>query len=346
LGIVVFTAGVVPLMVGLSNKGFVNSAGQLPNWTDLNVGGLIVLGLLILVAFVFVELRTREPIIPLDLFRGRDYSVSMAAVFVFGVAMFAAVLFMPRFYQTVRGISATASGYYIWPLLVGLIGGSIGSGLLISRLGRYKWLLVGGAVVLVVGGYLLTHLTADISDWTLWAYMLILGFGIGPSMAGFTVVVQNLVPVNRLGVATSTLTFLRQIGASVGLAVAGTVFSTQFANRLPQTLAAHGVPQQAIPQLVQLSELLQSVGNGRSVLERIFTGPAAALIPKIIAAANQALALAIGDLFWVTVVSGVLGLAFTLMLRDRPLRSAREIRAEASGAQMEPAQQPVVDFGA
>src|SRR5713226_1066455 len=113
LGIVVFTGGVVPLMIGLSNKGYVNSQGQLPNWTDLDVGGLIILGMVILVGFVFVELRAKEPIIPLDLFRARDYSVSMAAVFVFGIAMFAAVLFMPRFYQTVRGISATASGYYI-----------------------------------------------------------------------------------------------------------------------------------------------------------------------------------------------------------------------------------------
>lgn len=345
LGIVVFTAGVVPLMLGLSNKGFVNSDGQLPNWTDLNVGGLIVLGAVILVAFVLVEMRSKEPIIPLDLFNSRDYSVSMAAVFVFGVAMFAAVLFMPRFYQTVRGISATASGYYIWPLLVGLMGGSIGSGLLISRLGRYKWLMVGGAVVMVIGGYLLTHITADISDWTLWGFMLVLGFGIGPSMAGFTVVIQNSVPISRLGVATSTLTFLRQIGASVGLAVAGTVFSTQFANRLPTELSAQGVPQPAIPQLLKLSELLQSVGNGRPVLEHIFQGPAAALIPKIVVGANNALALAIGDLFWVTVIAGVLGLAFTLMLRDRPLRSAREIRAEAAGTQLEPAQESAIEVG-
>jgi hypothetical protein len=205
--------------------------------------------------------------------------------------------------------------------------------------------VLGGAVVLVIGGFLLTHLTVDISDWTLWGYMLLLGFGIGPSMAGFTVVVQNLVPLSRLGVATSTLTFLRQIGASVGLAVAGTVFSTQFANRLPQAFAAHGVPPQAIPQLVKLSELLQSVGNGQSVLERIFTGPAAALIPRIIAAANEALALAIGDLFWVTVVAGVLGLAFTLMLRDRPLRSAREIRAEVTGGQIDPVGQAAAELG-
>ena len=329
LGIVVFTAGVVPLMLGLSNKGFLKSDGTLPSWTDLNVGGLIVVGVVIVVAFVLVEMRVKEPIIPLDLFKGREYSISMVAVFVFGVAMFAAVLFMPRFYQTVRGISATASGYFIWPLLVGLMGGSIGSGLLISRIGRYKWLMVGGALVMTIGGFLLTQLTADIPDWKLWGYMLVLGLGIGPSMAGFTVVVQNAVPLTRLGVATSTLTFLRQIGASVGLAVAGTVFSSQFASRLPVNLQDHGVPAALVPQLVKLSTVLQSVGNGKALLEHLLPGPAAALIPKIIGGANDALALAIGDLFWITVIAGVVGLACTLLLRDMPLRTARELREEA-----------------
>src|SRR5207244_10212121 len=98
------TAGVVPFRLGLTNKVKVSSTGQLASWTDPNVMGLIAVGLAILVVFLFVETRAKEPIVPLDLFRGRDYSVSMAAVFVFGIAMFAAVLFMPRFYQTVRGI--------------------------------------------------------------------------------------------------------------------------------------------------------------------------------------------------------------------------------------------------
>jgi EmrB/QacA subfamily drug resistance transporter len=324
LGIALFTAGVVPFMLGLTNKGNVSSTGQLASWTDANVGGYIVLGLAVLAVFLFVESRAKEPIIPLDLFRLRDYSVSMAAVFVFGIAMFAAVIFMPRFYQTVRGISATQSGYYIWPLLVGLMGGSIGTGQLISKFGRYKWLMVGGASLMVVGGFLLTHLTAVISDWVLWSWMLVLGLGLGPAMAGFTVVVQNAVPRTRLGVATSTLTFLRQIGASVGLAAAGTVFSSSFANRLPQSLAAHGVPQQLIPQLVELSGALQNVGNGRALLEQLLPGPLQALIPKVIAGANDALALAIGDLFWITIVAGALGLVCTLILRDRPLRSLGE----------------------
>jgi len=329
LGIVLFTAGVVPFMLGLTNKGNPNSSGQLPGWTDPNVGGLIVLGLVILAAFLFAETRAKEPIIPLDLFKGRDYAVSMAAVFAFGIAMFAAVIFMPRFYQTVRGISATASGYYIWPLLVGLMGGSIGSGLLISKLGRYKWLMTGGAVVMLIGGYLMTHLTAGTSDWVLWSWMLVLGLGIGPTMAGYTVVVQNSVPMSRLGVATSTLTFLRQIGASVGLAAAGTIFSSSFANRLPQNLAQGGIPQSLVPSLVKLSGALQNVGNGRALLQQILPPEAQSLIPRIIESANNALALAIGDLFWITIVSGVLGLVCTLLLRDRPLRTAAELRSGA-----------------
>jgi Major Facilitator Superfamily len=335
LGIVLFTAGVVPLMLGLTNKGNLNSAGQLASWTDPDVGGLIAIGIAILVVFLLAESRAKEPIIPIDLFRNSDYAVSMAAVFFFGTAMFAAVIFMPRFYQTVRGVSATASGYYIWPLLVGLIGGSIGSGLLISRLGRYKWLMVGAGVVMLIGGFLLTHVTAGISDLVLWGWMLILGLGIGPTMAGFTVVVQNSVPMTRLGVATSTLTFLRQIGASVGLAVAGTIFSSSFANQLPASLAAQGVPQALIPLLVKLSGALQNVGNGRAVLEHVLPGPYQVLIPKIITGANDALALSIGDLFWVTVITGAVGFGFTLLLRDRPLRSASELRTDAI-AELEP----------
>jgi EmrB/QacA subfamily drug resistance transporter len=336
LGIAIFAAGVVPFMIGLTNKGEPNASGQLPNWTDPNVGGLMALGLVILVVFLFAESRAKEPIIPLDLFRDRDYAVSMAAVFSFGLGMFVAVIYMPRFYQTVRGISATESGYFIWPILVGLLGGSIGTGLLISRLGRYKWLMTGGAVLAVIGGFLLTHLTAGIPDWELWAWMLILGLGTGPAMAGYTVVVQNLVSSNRLGVATSTLTFIRQIGASVGLAAAGTVFSSSFTNRLPANLAAEGIPQPLISQLVKVSGALQNVGNGRPLLAQILAGQPA-LIPRVIAGANNAFALAIGDLFWITVVAGALGLAFTLALRDRPLRSSAEFRAATPAAAPEAA---------
>jgi hypothetical protein len=141
--------------------------------------------------------------------------------------------------------------------------------------------------------------------------------------------------MNRLGVATSTLTFLRQIGASVGLAAAGTIFSSSFANRLPTNLAEEGVPQSLIAQLVKLAGALQNVGNGRALLEQALPGPLQSLIPKVIAGADNALALSIGDLFWITLVAGALGLVCTLILRDVPLRSAAELRSGAATSEGE-----------
>src|SRR5438309_10881385 len=107
--------------------------------------------------------------------------------------------------------------------------------------------------------------------------MLVLGLGIGPAMAGFTVVIQNSVPMTRLGVATSTLTFLRQIGASVGLSAAGTIFSSSFASRFPTHLGAEGVPQALISSRVKGSGALPNVGDGRALVEQLLPGPAAAL---------------------------------------------------------------------
>jgi len=324
VGIGIFTAGVVPLLIGLTNKGVLSTTtGQLYNWTDPNVGGLLLVGAVLLVIFFLWEARAKEPIIPLDLFRNRDYAVSMLAVFLFGVAMFTAVIFMPRFYQTVRGISATASGYYIWPLLVGLMGGSIGTGFFISRFGRYKWLMSGSAVLLLVGAFLATHLTAGTSNWTMWSWLLILGFGVGPSMSGFTVVIQSFVPLSRLGVATSTLTFLRQIGASIGLAIAGTVFSSEFQNQLPNALSQEGIPAAIVSQLVRLSGVLQGVGNGAGLLNQTLPAQVKPLIPHIVTGVNNAFAAGVASLFWITLIAGSLAVLCTLLLRDRELRHGR-----------------------
>jgi EmrB/QacA subfamily drug resistance transporter len=328
LGIAVFSAGVVPLLIGLTNKGLTDSSGQLYAWTDPRVGGLIALGGVLLAIFVFVESRAKEPIVPLELFWGRDYSTSMGAVFLFGIAMFTAVIFLPRFYQTVHGISATESGYLIWPLLVGLIGGSVLGGQLISRTGRYKWLMVASTVLLMIGSFLMTHLTLSTSDPELWGWMFLFGAGLGPSLAGFTVVVQNAVPLNRLGVATSTLTFFRQIGGSVGLAIADTVFASTFASRLPVSLRAHGIPQPLIDQLVKQSNALQGVGNLSALLRGVLPPQAQPLVPGIVTAVHEAFTVAVANLFWISLIAGAMALVCTLILRDIPLRSATELRQE------------------
>lgn len=335
LGIVLFTLGVVPLLIGLTNKGQTDSSGHLNDWTAPSVGGLIVLALAVLAVFVYVEIRSKEPIVPMDLFRRRTYALSQLAVFLVAFGMFTAVIYLPRYYQAVRGVSATQSGYEIWPLLVGLMGGSILSGALISRTGRYKWLMAGSMVFLVIGGFLFTHLASDTGTWTLWGWMLLMGLGIGPSMAGFTVVIQVAAPVTRLGVATSNLTFFRQIGGSVGLAIAGTLFNSTFTRELPNKLGAAGVPSSVANSFASnpKSGSLTGVGNLSQQLTQVLPASAQPLIAKIVQGIHGALSVAIGELFWLTVAAGLAALICVLLLEELPLRSGAALRDDVRESQ-------------
>lgn len=272
---------------------------------------------------------------PLDLFRGRNYSVVMTCAFVLGFGMFTSVIYLPRFYQIVRGVSATASGYEIWPLLVGLMGGSILAGQLISRFGRYKLLLLASPLLLIAGSALLTRLTDNISNTELWAFMLLLGLGIGPGMAGYTVVAQSSVPLNRIGVATSALTFFRQIGGSVGLALAGTLFNSTFTTNLPARLHAHQVPQQLIDRFNgNAASGLTSAGNLASTLGKQLPAPLHPFIPGIVAALHEAMSESIAVLFWLTLGAGVLTFLVTIPLREQPLQGGPSSRREQRAAEM------------
>ena len=147
-GIAIFTVGVVPILIGLTFKGLTDASGNLYGWTAWQVGGLILVGLAIMAAFVVNESRVRQPIIPLDLFSTRTLAATNVAVFMVSSCMFAAVIFIPLYYQVVKGVSATASGYSMWPLLLGLIATSVGAGFYLTRTGRYKMLLLIGLGVL------------------------------------------------------------------------------------------------------------------------------------------------------------------------------------------------------
>jgi EmrB/QacA subfamily drug resistance transporter len=344
LGIALFTAGVIPLLIGLTNKGLTNSQGKLHDWTDPSVGPVILLGLVLLAIFLYVETRAREPIIPLDLFRDRTYSATNLATFMVSFGMFASVIFLPRYYQAVRGISATKSGYMIWPLLVGLIGSSVLTGFLISRLGRYKVVLAISMVLVIVGSYLMTHLQANTTDAALWSWMFVMGIGIGPSMAGFTVVIQNSAPINQLGVATSTLTFLRQIGGSVGLAIAGTLFSQSFTQKLPGQLLAQGIPA---PIVHQFTSGRSTAGQGNltgvglaSKLHHVLPPQMQSLVPRIVAGVYDAFSLAIGQVFWLTFGASVVALLAVLVIPDLPLRDRSSFASQAAdtipGAEVPP----------
>jgi EmrB/QacA subfamily drug resistance transporter len=325
VGGAIFVAGMIPLLIGLTNK-------QSAEWTDPQVGGLIVLGLALLAVFLFAESRSAEPIVPLDLWRDRTYAGSMVATFFASFGFFAAVIFLPRYYQVVLGESATASGYALMPLLIGVIASSILSGQIVARSGKYKVLLLGAVTLLGVGSYLFTNLGASSDTQVIWLWQFILGIGIGPTLAVFTIVVQNAVPFRKLGVATSNLTFFRQIGGTIGLAIAGTIFGSQLTNLLPERLAANGVPGQALDLLqaqgggaFDLNNLV-GVGTdlGAAILEQVpeqarpIVEPA---IPTIVASIYEAISFAIASVFWLGVLAAVIAFVAVLVIRELPLRT-------------------------
>ena len=256
LGAGVFALAIAPFLVGLTNK------SPTHDWTDPIVGGLILVGLVFGVIFVWIESRVPEPIVPLSLFRVRAFTVSVTAMFLAAFGFFGAVIFLPRWFQTVAGASATESGLNILPLLAGLIFSAIASGQIVARTHRYKVLMLGSLALLAVGLVLLTNLRADTDRPVMWLWMLLTGLGIGPSFAVFTLVVQNTVAPDRIGVATSSLTFFQQIGGTVGLTLAGTIFASKFADEVPTRLVAAGVPPQFAAQFASGGSGVDLQGTG------------------------------------------------------------------------------------
>ena len=319
LGVAAFAGTVIPLLLALNNKGTTRSDGSLPDWLSPDVGGLLLLAAVVGVLFVLVESRAREPIVPLGLFRDRTFTAAILATMAIAFSIFSATIYLPRYYQVVRGVSATASGYETWPLLLGLIGGSIISGRLISKTGRYRRLIRGAAVLMLIGMLLLTRLRVDTNNALLWAFMLIAGIGVGPGQSAYTTVVQNVVPQYMLGAATSTLTFFRQVGASVGLAIAGTVFNQRFAAYLPGSLEGAGVPDPLAQGIAGSGARtdLTGVGNLAATLPPSQRG----LGPVIVDGVHNAFALATADIFWVSSGGAALGIVAVLMIREVPFRS-------------------------
>jgi EmrB/QacA subfamily drug resistance transporter len=321
LGAAVFAAAIVPFLIGLTNK---QSPGA--QWTDLAVGGLIVLGLVFGVVFLFVESRAKEPIVPLNLFRIRTFSISVASMFLAAFGFFTLVIFLPRWFQTVGGNSATESGYSLLPLLGGLIFSAIASGQIVARIGRYKLLMFGSLVLLAVSLLLFTNLRADTDRPTMWLWMAMAGLGIGPSFAVFTLIVQNAVSPDRIGVATSSLTFFQQIGGTVGLTLAGTLLADKIATELPARLVGAGVPQEFLtgfspsnPALAKLDPF--GTGDLAGRLATVIPPEGQSLIPAIVKAIHETFSIAIASTFWIGIVGAIVAALLVLLLHEVPMRT-------------------------
>jgi hypothetical protein len=232
LGAGLLTGGVSSLIL------FTSWGGNQYPWGSPVILGLGIAALVLLAAFVLQERRAEEPIIPLGLFRSSVFRVATGIGFIIGLAMFGAIIFIPLFLQLVYGVSPTSSGLRMLPLMAGLLAASIVSGRIISRIGRYKAFPIAGTAITAVGMFLLSRLGVGTAPWVASLYMLVLGIGIGLVMQVLVLVVQNAAPRRDVGVATSTATFFRSMGGSLGVAVFGAIFASRLTSELTALPAA------------------------------------------------------------------------------------------------------------
>jgi EmrB/QacA subfamily drug resistance transporter len=207
-------------------------------WDSIVIIALIALTVVAAALFVWAETKAVEPIIPLTLFKDRNFTITTVAGLLTGVAMFGAIGYMPTFLQIANGINATESGLLLLPMLVGLLITAIGSGLLMSKTGRYKWMPITGAALIGVALVLFSTLTATTSPFITGVYLFVLGAGLGLTIQVLVLIVQNSVPHKVLGTATAANAFFREIGATVGSAVVGSVFSTRLVAELADTFGS------------------------------------------------------------------------------------------------------------
>jgi EmrB/QacA subfamily drug resistance transporter len=301
LGAAAIVGAVTCLLLYLDWRG--NQYGWTEGVAMVLLGGAVALA----AAFVGIERRAVEPIIPLRLFRNRIFSVGNSFAFLAGVAMFGTIIFLPVYLQTVKGFSPTQSGLALLPAIVGIFSTSITSGQLISRTGRYKIYPVIGAVTMTVGLLALSRLDVDTPFWQVAIFEYLFGAGLGFTMQTIVTAVQNSVERRDMGSATSSITFFRQMGGSIGAALFGAVLSSRLAHYLAEQLARAGIsPGAGGPPLdannVQaIQHLAEPV---RSVVLGAFTN-------------------ALDDVFLVGVPFVAVAIVVALLLKEVPLRTGQ-----------------------
>ncbi|MFH9238025.1 DHA2 family efflux MFS transporter permease subunit [Streptomyces anulatus] len=211
-------------------------------WSSPQIIGLAVLAVVLLVAFIAVERRAVEPVLPLKLFRMRTFTLVAVISFVIGFAMFGAMTYLPTFLQVVHDITPTMSGVHMLPMVFGLLITSTGSGQIVSRTGRWKVFPILGTAITAVGLLLLHQLDENSSTWLMSAYFFVFGAGLGLVMQVLVLVAQNSVSYQDLGVATSGVTFFRSIGSAFGVAIFGTIFANRLTGQLTDALAGQSLP--------------------------------------------------------------------------------------------------------
>ncbi len=281
-------------------------------WTSPIIIGLGTASLVLGVLFVLQERRHPEPLVPLTLFDNKTFRISAIVGFIIGIAMFGAIVYLPVYLQVARGTSPTQAGLQLLPLMAGLLITSVTSGRIISRVGRYRMFPIAGTLTAAVGMWLLSGVQVDSPYWRVAVGMLVLGFGLGMVIQVLVLAVQNSVSPREIGVATSSATFFRQIGGSVGTAVFGTIMTARLT-----------------------TELANAVPPGVQVDPGALTGSPAiiAALPQVVQDnVREAFVVALTGVFWFAIPICLVAFVAALFLPEQKLRTAEDVRAAMAPA--------------
>lgn len=315
-------------------------------WQTLGLFGGAVLGL---IAFITVELRAKEPILPMELFKKRIFNVSAIVTFISGLAMFGGIMYIPLFAQSVTGISATNSGLILTPMMFGLVIASTLNGQIISRTGKYKISAFVGAAVTTLGLYMMSLMTGETTSSGLVLNMVVMGLGIGITMPIFLVAVQSAFEHKMLGVVTASIQLFRSIGGTIGVAIFGTILNNQLTDRLSgaasdKTLAPLFKLQPAFAGMVsdvnKVQFLLSKAGKDmlQGVIAKVppaMKGQLAPVIQHLNVVLKDAFASSVSHVFLIACVMSSVAIVTVIFLPEITLRKTNAPSIVETGRELE-----------
>lgn len=283
-------------------------------WSDPVILAMIAGTVIAAVLFVLVERRTAEPIMPMELFKDKNFNLSTIAGLLTSVAMFGALGYMPTYLQMATGATATQAGLLMIPMMGALLLSSVSSGILVSRTGRYKWMPILGSAIVVAALLLMSAIHVESALWLICLYLGVLGLGLGLNMQILVLVVQNSFPMRQVGTATAANNFFRQIGATLGSAVVGSLFAHHLAGLLAERLPV---------------DAASATGGGNSLTPALVHALPEQLRSVIVGSYNEALI----PLFLYMVPMAVIATVLCLFITEKPLATSLEpdVMPEAVG---------------